>query len=204
MAHPDITLDYTSPSADSTSFSAANPARWFQAYGAGTVVMLDNSTTPVSRTYVMSGGDERVGEWTALVSTTCTRIVIGTTATQRPAVPPASSLIIPGNLVQSYLDGGVALTAAFTATIGTMYLINPSGATFAYTLPAIGASNDGQKIAVVNVSTGTTATVAAPTGSNNVGNSAGTATGATAAGPTGGSVKVYTANNTVGAWLVGI
>jgi hypothetical protein len=85
-----------------------------------------------------------------------------------------------------------------------MYLINPSGATFAYTLPAISASNDGQKIAVVNVSTGSTATVAAPTGSDNVGNCAGASTGATAAGPTGGAVKVYCANNTVKAWLVGI
>jgi len=204
MAHPDLCIDYASPSADSTSFTSANPARSIQAYGPGTVVMLDNSATPVSRTYVFTGGDSRVGEWTALVSTTCSRITISTVANLAPAPVPLVGLVQPANLVQSYLSGGAALSAAFTTAVGYVYLINPSGATFAYTMPAISASNDGQKIAVVNVSTGSTATVAAPTGSDNVGNCAGTATGATAAGPTGGNVKTYTANNQTKAWLVGI
>lgn len=208
MAHPEITLDYTSiSSADTTSFTSANPARWIQAYGAGTITMLDNSVPPVSRTYTVTGGETIPGEWTAFSSTTCSRIRVGssTTGSSVPVTAlPSSSLVTPGTLVQAYADGGPALSAAFTAAIGTMYLINPSGATFAYTLPAITSGNDGQQIAVVNVSTGSTATVAAPTGSDNVGNCAGSATGATAAGPTGGAAKVYTANNTVKAWLVGI
>ena len=57
---------------------------------------------------------------------------------------------------------------------------------------------------MVNVSTGSTATVAVPNGSDNIGNSAGSATGATAAGPTGGSAIVYTADYTTHSWLVGI
>lgn len=111
---------------------------------------------------------------------------------------------IPGMAIQSYANDATVHTGAFNAVPGYMHKINPSGATFAYTFPAITAAIDGMRIAVVNVSTGSTATVAAPTGSNNVGNSAGTSTGATAAGPTGGNVKTYTADNTQGAWLVGI
>lgn len=163
--------------------------------------MVDKGGT--TRTYTVSGGETIPGEWTSFTSTTCSRIRV-TTSVQQGMGAFSVGATIPGNLVQSYLDGGAALSAAFTAAIGTMYLINPSGATFAYTLPAISASNNGQKIAVVNVSTGSTATVAAPTGNDNVGNCAGASTGATAAGPTGGAVKVYTANNTVKAWLVGI
>jgi hypothetical protein len=95
-------------------------------------------------------------------------------------------------------------TAAFTTAPGYMHKINPSGATFAFTFPAITSKIDGMRISVINISTGSTATVAAPTGSDNIGNSAGASTGATAAGPTGGVVKTYTADNTQKAWLVGL
>jgi hypothetical protein len=204
MAHPDVTTDYTSgSSADTTSFTANAPARWIYAYGAGDIVVKDNADTPATKTYTVVGGDVITGEWSAFTSTTCSRIRMGTTSVA-PSGTPAATAITPGTSIQAYADGGAALSAAFNAAIGYMYLINPSGATFAYTLPAISASNNGMKIAVVNVSTGSTATVAAPTGSDNVGNCAGASTGATAAGPTGGAVKVYTANDTVKAWLVGI
>ncbi len=207
MAFPDVTLDYTSgSSADTSSFSLSNPAKSIYAYGAGTITVLDCSgaaNVGVSRTYTVSGGETIPGTWQAFTVTTCSRIRVST-SNQRQAAAPSSGVIVPANLVQSYANGGATLTAAFTAAIGTMYGINPSGATFAYTFPAITASNDGQKIAVFNVSTGSTATVAAPTGSDNVGNCAGSATGATAAGPTGGLTKVYTADNTRKAWIVGI
>lgn len=112
---------------------------------------------------------------------------------------------IPGIAQQDYtVDTTAAYSAAFTCLPGYVHKINPSGATFAYTFPAITAFNNGMKIGIVNVSTGSTATVAAPTGSDNIGNSAGTSTGATAAGPTGGNTKVYVADNTVKAWLVGL
>ncbi len=103
-----------------------------------------------------------------------------------------------------YINDATVHTGAWTCAIRHMHKFNPSGATFAYTLPAITQAIDGMHLCVVNVSTGSTATVAAPTGSDNVGNSAGTATGATAAGPTGGLGIVYTADNTGKAWLVGI
>lgn len=112
---------------------------------------------------------------------------------------------IPGVIQQDYtIDPTTARTGAFTCVPGFAHAINPSGATFAYTLPAITSAIDGMKIGVYNVSTGSTATVAAPTGSDNVGNSAGSSTGATAAGPTGGNTKVYIADNTRKAWLVGL
>lgn len=118
-------------------------------------------------------------------------------------LPPTG--LIPGNATQDYaIDPTAAYSAAFNVIPGFVHKINPSGATFAYTFPAITAGNNGMKVGVVNVSTGSTATVAAPTGANNIGNSAGTATGATATGPTGGAVKTYVADLTVGAWLVGL
>lgn len=207
MAYPEVTIDYTSvSSADTSSFSTANPAKSIYAYGAGTITMLDctgAAAVGASRTYTVSGGETIPGAWQAFTSTTCSRIRVST-SNQRQAASPSSGVLVPANLAQSYLDGGAAKTAAFTAAIGTMYAINPSGATFAYTLPAIAAGNNGQKIAIWNASTGSTATVAAPTGSDNVGNCAGSATGATAAGPTGGLTKVYTANVTTGAWITGI
>ncbi len=204
MAHPDQTQDYTSGSgADTTTFTVANPARQIVIYGAGVVVMYDNASTPASHSYTVTGGERITGEWSSFVSTTCSRIR-ATSVADPVMAPPTVTALVPGNNVQAYLNGGATLIAAFTAAIGTFYAINPSGATFAYTFPAITASNDGQKIGVVNVSTGSTATVAAGTGSDNVGNSAGTATGATAAGPTGGLTKVYTADNTRKTWLTGL
>lgn len=120
-------------------------------------------------------------------------------------VAPLNGLgAIPGVGHAGYTNDLFVHTGAFTAAPGFMHKINSSGATFAYTLPAVTRQIDGMKIAVVNVSTGTTATVAAPTGSDNVGNSAGTSTGATAVGPVGGATKVYTADFTGLAWLVGI
>lgn len=203
MAHPDVTIDYTSgSSADTTSFSATNPAKWIACYGAGTVTVKDNAATPASVTYTVGAGDVIPGEWTAFTSTTCSRIRM-TSANGAPSFGSAFSSVVPGNMYQAYLSGGAALSAAFTAAIGTMYAINPSGATFAYTLPAISASNDGQKIAIFNVSGGTTATVAAPTGSDAIAITTGS-TGATAAGPTGGNVKVYTASNQFKQWITGI
>ncbi len=113
--------------------------------------------------------------------------------------------LIPGVAQQDYsIDPTAAYAAAFNTFPGYLHRINPSGATFAYTFPAITANNSGMKVAVVNVSTGSTATVAAPNGSDNIGNSAGTTTGATAAGPTGGATKVYVADFNVHAWLVGL
>jgi hypothetical protein len=209
MAHPELTVDYTSGSgADTTTFAstnpAPNPARQIYAYGAGTVTVVDASgTAGVSRTYTMSGGDTRVGEWTAFTSTTCSRIVMST-STQPIAAVPAFSTTVPGTSLQPYVNGGATLSAAFNVAAGFMYGINPSSVTFAITFPAINATIDGMKIAIINVSTGSTATICTPTGSDNVGNSAGAATGATAAGPTGGAVKTYTADNTRKAWLVGI
>lgn len=116
-----------------------------------------------------------------------------------PAVGP-----VPGMLSQDYANDPIVHTAAFTVAAGYMHKINPSGATFAFTFPAITLAIDGMHIGIVNVSTGTTATVAAPNGSGNIGNCAGTSTGATAAGPTGGNVKTYTADYTQQAWLVGL
>lgn len=111
---------------------------------------------------------------------------------------------IPGVAHAMYNNDLLVHTGAFTCAPGYMHKINPSGSTFAYTMPAITRAIDGMQIAVINVSTGSTATVAAPTGSDNIGNSAGASTGATAAGPTGGAVQTYTADFTQGAWLVGL
>jgi hypothetical protein len=110
---------------------------------------------------------------------------------------------VPGVALQSYTNDATVYTASFSVVPGCMHKINVSGAAFTYTFPAITQAIDGMKIAVVNVGAGTTATVAAPTGSDNVGNYT-TGTGATAAGPTTAAVKVYTADNTQKAWLVGI
>lgn len=206
MAHPEFTIAYASGA--TAAFASSNPARWVMALGAGTVVLTNagdaaNDGSTSTATLPLTTNQIVVGEWTALVSTSCSNILVGSTSVPPPQQPSASG-VLPGTTLQMYADGGAAQTAAFNASIGYVYLINPSGATFAYTLPAITAGNDGQHIAVVNVSTGSTATVAAPTGSDNVGNCAGSATGATAAGPTGGAAKVYTANNRTKAWLVGI
>ncbi len=203
MAHPDVTLDYTSgSSADSSTFSTSNPARQIFCYGAGSIVMLDNLPTPVSRTYTVNAGDTVPGEWTAFTSTTCSRLRITTSLTQVTGGLPLPT-VVPGTQVQSYVTDATTHSAAFSCLSGYQHMISVSGATFAYTLPAITSANDGQRIAIVNVGAGTTATVAAPTASDAVGNATGS-TGATAAGPTTGAVKVYCANNTLKQWLVGI
>jgi hypothetical protein len=219
MAHPEFTIAYASGA--TASFASTNPARWVMALGAGTVVLTNagdaaNDGSTSTATLVLTTNQIVPGEWTALVSTSCSSILLGSTSTPPPS--PISSVlplnlgggsnyvsgILPASNVQSYITDASTHTSAFSATIGYAHMINPSGATFAYTLPAVTSKNDGMKIAVINVSTGSTATVAAPTGSDNVGNSAGTATGATAAGPTGGNTKVYCADVSVLAWLVGI
>lgn len=110
---------------------------------------------------------------------------------------------IPGVNQQSFSVDPNTYSAAFNAVPGYVHKINPSGATFAYTFPAITPKIDGMKIGIVNVSGGSTATVAVPTGSDAVGNTTGS-TGATAAGPTGGNVKTYTADNGLKQWLVGL
>lgn len=203
MAHPEVTTDYTSgSSADAASFSATNPARQIMAYGAGSIVVIDNAPTPASVTYTVNAGDVLPGEWTAFTSTTCSRIRI-TTALGPIAAGPALPTIVPATQAQSYVTDATTHAAAFSCSVGYQHMINVSGATFAYTLPPITAAVDGQRIAIVNVGAGTTATVAIPTGSDAVGNATGS-TGATAAGPTTGAVKVYCANNTLKQWLVGI
>jgi hypothetical protein len=113
-------------------------------------------------------------------------------------------LFQPGMLVQSYANDPTLHTAAFSTVPGFMHKISPTSITFAFTFPALSAAIDGMRIAIVNTTTGSTATIATPTGSDNVGNSAGATTGATAAGPTGGATKTYTADNTQKAWIVGV
>lgn len=202
MAHPEVTVDYTSgSSADTTSFSASNPAKWIYAYGAGSIVMVDAGGT--SRTYTVNGGDDIPGEWTAFTSTTCSRIRAGTTSNM-PRSIPAFSTTVPGTALQTWADGGIAATSGFTVAPGTLHKINPNSTTFAITFPAISASNAGQRVGIVNVATsGTTATILTPTGSDSMGNSV-AATGATAAGPTAGLSQVYTADNTVKKWISGV
>jgi hypothetical protein len=202
MSHPEVTIDYTSASsADTTAFSAANPARCVYAYGAGSIVLLDAGGT--SRTYTVNGGEDLMGEWTAFTSTTCSRIRISTVATP-PRTSPAFSTTVPGTSLQTWADGGAAATSGFTVAPGTLYKINPNSITFVITFPAISASNAGQRVGLVNVATsGTTATILTPNGSDSFGNSA-AATAATAAGPTAGLATFYTADNTVHKWLTGV
>ncbi len=203
MAHPDVTIDLTSgSSADTTSFTAANPARQIFCYGAGSVVLLDNAATPVSRTYTVLAGDVIPGEWSAFTSTTCSRIRM-TTAVSTMAGGAALPTIVPATQVQNYVNDATTHSAAFNCLVGYMHKISVTGATFAYTLPAITSAIDGQHLAIVNVGGGTTATVAAPTGGDAVIIATGS-TGATAAGPTTGVVKVYTADNTLKQWYTGI
>lgn len=92
MAHPEVTLDYTSgSSADTSSFSATNPARSIQCYGAGTITVQDNASTPASRTYTVLGGEVIVGEWSSFTSTTCSRVRMSTSNEVPPAAPTATA-----------------------------------------------------------------------------------------------------------------
>lgn len=216
--HPEYTIAYASGS--TAAFASNNPARWVVALGAGTVTLTnagdaaqDGSTS--SAVLPLATNQMMTGEWTALVSTTCSNIIIGSCWPPPPA--PISSVlplnlaggsnyvsgVLPASNAQAYITDATTHSAAFNCVIGYQHMIDVSGATFAYTLPPITSAIDGQKIAIVNVGAGTTATVAAPTGSDAVGNATGS-TGATAAGPTTGAVKTYTANNTLKQWLVGI
>lgn len=197
--------EYTSgSSADTTSWAAPNQADWVQVIGAGSTVIKNESGT--SRTITTDATEPVVvleGPFTAFTSTTATRVRMGR-GKAPPALPPPYGVgVLSATAQQMFATDPTVRTGAFSPTAGYQHSINPSGATFAYTLPAITSANDGMAIRVVNVSTGSTATVAAPTGSDNIGNSAGSATGATAAGPTGGAVKTYVADNTRKAWTVG-
>src|SRR5262249_5880261 len=106
MAFPEVTIDYTSgSSADTTSFSTTAFAKSIFAYGAGTITMLDCSTSAgVSRTYTVTGGETIPGSWQAFTSTTCSRIRVST-ANMRQAAAASTGATVPANQVQSYLDG---------------------------------------------------------------------------------------------------
>lgn len=196
--------EYSNGGSDSTTW-ATDLAEWVQVIGAGTTVVTTEKGN--NRTITTDSAEPAAmvhGPFSALVSTTATRVRMGIGAA--PPITQVSPVAGPlaGTSQQEYANDPTVHTSAFSTVAGTMHKINPSGATFAYTFPAISAANNGMRLAVINVSTGTTATVAAPTGDDNIGNSAGTATGATAAGPTGGNTKTYVADNTQKAWLVGI
>ncbi len=219
MASPEFVIAYASGA--TAAFASSNPARWVVALGAGTVTLTNkgdaaNDGSTSSAVIPLTTNQMMVGEWTALVSTTCSNALIGSTWPPPPSFGVAGILplplgsgsnyvsgVLPAGNVQAFTTDASTHTSAFNCTVGSQHMINPSGATFAYTLPAISVTNDGQRIAVVNVSGGTTATVAAPTGSDAVANTTGS-TGATAVGPTGGNVKTYVANNTLKQWLIGL
>jgi len=105
---PDWTQDYAS--SETATFggtvvngvpSSAYPT-WMQVYGAGTVVMTNEDGT--DGTYTCLGGELITGTWTALVSTTCTNIRLGSGG--GPAGAPSSP--VPGT------------TAATTTTLGSV------------------------------------------------------------------------------------
>lgn len=214
MAHPEVTLDYTSgSSADTTSFTAANPARQIQAYGAGSVVVVDASGT--SRTYTMNGGDSRRGEWTAFTSTTCSRIVMTTDV--NPLTPPAYSAspvnlaggngsvtgILPAGNAQDFADAGTIYTAAFTPATSVMHPFNFQ-ATGNINFPKISAAINGLSVGLLNLGTGATAVTLVPSGTDSMGVVASGVTAATAASPASLKSQRYTANNTLGQWVPGI
>lgn len=216
MAHPETTTDYTSPSADTTSFSATSPAKWIQCcVGAGTVVMLDNSATPVSKTYVFTGGEVIRGEWTALVSTTCTRIRIGTSNEAASAIPTSGLPVnlgggnsnvtgtLPASNVQDWGDSGTIYTVAFIPTPGNMHPFNYQ-VTGNINFPKITALIAGQPVALINVGTGATASTLVPTGTDSMGAVAAGVTAATAAGPKSLVAQRYTPNLTLGQWVPSI
>lgn len=120
------------------------------------------------------------------------------------ALGPGGSGVTPASLSQGFSNDPTLHTAAFSVVPGFMHKIAPNVVTFAITFPAISAANDGQQLAIINmVTSGTTATILTPTGSDSIGNSV-AATGATAAGPTIGVGTTYTADNAAKKWIVGI
>jgi hypothetical protein len=216
MAHPEVVLDYTSASSvDTTSFSATAPARWIQCYGAGSVMVSDNGTTPTTRTYTVNGSETITGEWTAYTSTTCSRVRIGTTWPPPPALPSpaptnlaggtsAVNGILPGTNIAAFTDNGTVNTASFAALPGYVYTFNfqATGAQIAF--PKATALIDGQTIGLINQGTGATANTIVPTGTDNVGVFASGNTAGTAATPASLKTQVYTAVQTIGSWVPGL
>lgn len=96
MAHPEVTIDYTSASsADTISFTSINPARTIVCYGAGSIVMLDTTgTAGATRTYTVTGGETIAGEWQAFTSTTCSRLRMSSSS-QQPGAPLAVTVSSP-------------------------------------------------------------------------------------------------------------
>jgi hypothetical protein len=191
-----------------TAFSP--PILWVQAVSAGSVVMKDEAGTAV--TYTMAAGEVISGPFSEFTSTTSASLRLGDGPIPQGSVIVSSvnlaggaasvTNVLPGGNHQAYLQGGTTATAGFTATVGTMHKINVSGATFGIAMPPITAAIDGQRIAIVNVGLGTTATVISGAGTDSVGNTTGASV--TAAGPTTGAVKSYVADNTLKTWLLGI
>lgn len=211
MAHPEVTSDYTSPSADTTSFSASAPARWIACYGAGTIVMLDNSATPASKTYVVTGSEVISGEWTALVSTTCTRIRIGTSqpAPQPFPFPSAVNLaggaaavtgVLPASQAQDFVDAGTVFGGAFSAIVNTMHPFAFAVTAANINFPKITAAINGLSIAIMNLGTGATASVLVPSGTDSMGVVGVGVTAATAAGPKSAVAQRWTGCLTTGQW----
>lgn len=194
--------------ADATNANRRYPT-WLQVVGAGTVTVVneDGSSVPL----VCGGGEVFYGTVKEITSSTATRVRLGTG--QAPPSPPSginvaplnlaggsSSVtgVLPGANVARFANGGVQ-GAAFTAAVGTMYSVNATGATFSIAMPAISSTNDGMAIGFANISTGSTATVLTPSGSDSVGQTGGT--GATAAGPAAGLTAQYVADATNHKWL---
>ncbi len=183
------------------------PATWCQVIGAGTVVLVNEAGNSVS--LVCGGGEVFVGSFTSITSSTATRVRMGN------GLPPVSA---PGG-VNSYavnLAGGsasvtgilpignaalwvtaVGQSAAFGATIDTLYTMNIVNTATAMTLPDISASNDGRRIGLYNSGTTTTVVTAGANDAIAAGSSAGTA-----AGPAAGLMKTYTASLLLHRWLV--
>ena len=66
------------------------------------------------------------------------------------------------------LTTAAAKTSAYAAVIGDMVKVDPTGGTFAVTLPALSATNSGQPIYAHNTTTSTTAVTFLPTGSDTI------------------------------------
>jgi len=94
------------------------------------------------------------------------------------------------------LTTAAAKTSAYSAVIGDMVKVDPSGGTFAVTLPAIAAGNAGQPIYVHNTTTSTTAVTILPTGSDTINGLTSTSLAASK-----GS-KWLIADNTAKDWIV--
>lgn len=116
MAHPEVTIDYTGSTPDTTSFSTTNPARSILCYGAGTVVVADNGSTSTSRTYTVTGGEVIVGEWIAFTSTTCSRVRMST-SNQVPPAAPSASITSPVRVVTAPTSSSTSLVSIPDLTV---------------------------------------------------------------------------------------